>query len=273
MTGRFPTTANSSNATGSNTSTDANCPDDTRSVRFWDLAATEPSSRQPRPRLHRRPAPRPRRPQRASSIVTDLVRVRKAPGAVEQLVDATAQLDGNAVKIIIEQEPGAAGRAVTDRYKRHVLRGYNVRGDRATGAKDVRASVAAAAAENGLIKIVRGRNTNEFLDELSSFPHGPHDDCVDALSGAHQALSHGRGQRMRSYVPRGNIYEIKRAPRNRTRPPRSRFQIAQRQHLEDERAAQLAAAIGTTLYDPRRCDSEPKRAQRFPCEQNKPAGI
>jgi len=57
---------------------------------------------------------------------------------------------------------------------------------------------------------------------------------------------------MRSFVPRGNIYEFAEgAPRNRTRSPRSRFQIAQRQHLEDERAAQLAAAIGTTLYDPR----------------------
>jgi predicted phage terminase large subunit-like protein len=225
-------------------------PHTTRSVRFWDLAATEPSSASPDPdytvglRLDLDD-------RNGTFYLTDLVRVRKAPGAVEQLVAATAQLDGKAVRIIIEQEPGAAGRTVTDRYKRHVLRGYNVRGERATGAKDVRASVAAAAAENGLIKIVRGRNTNEFLDELTAFPHAPHDDCVDALSGAHQALSHG-GHRMRSSVPRGNIYEIaENAPRNRTRSPRSRLQIAQHQNLQDERAAQLAAAIGTTLYNPR----------------------
>jgi hypothetical protein len=56
---------------------------------------------------------------------------------------------------------------------------------------------------------------------------------------------------MRSFVPCGNIYESPKALGDRTRSPRSRFQIAQRQHLEDERAAQLAAAIGTTLYDPR----------------------
>ena len=57
---------------------------------------------------------------------------------------------------------------------------------------------------------------------------------------------------MRSSLPRGNIYEIaENAPRNRTRSPRSRLQIAQHQNLQDERAAQLAAAIGTTLYDPR----------------------
>jgi predicted phage terminase large subunit-like protein len=225
-------------------------PQTTRSVRFWDLAATEPSSASPDPdytaglRLDLDD-------RNGIFYLTDLVHVRKAPGAVEQLVAATAQLDGKAVRIIIEQEPGAAGRAVTDRYKRHVLRGYNVRGERATGAKHVRASVAAAAAENGLIKIVRGRNTNAFLDELTAFPHAPHDDCVDALSGAHQALSHGRGQ-LRSYVPRGNIHEFgEGAPQNRTRTPRSRFEIAQREHREDERAAQLAAELGTILYDPK----------------------
>jgi len=116
--------------------------------------------------------------------------VRIPPGAVEQLVAATAERDGKSVRIIIEQEPGAAGSTVIDRYKRHVLRGYNARGVRATGAKDVRASPAAAAAENGLITIVRGRNTNDFLDEICAFPHAAHDDCVDALAGAHQALSH-----------------------------------------------------------------------------------
>jgi hypothetical protein len=99
--------------------------------------------------------------------------------------------------------------------------------------------------------LVRGRNMNEFLDEVTALPHAPHDDCVDALSGAHRALSQGRGQPR--YVPRGNIYECAEGTpgENRTRSPRSRFQIAHRQHLEDEWAAQLAAAIGTTLYDPR----------------------
>ena len=90
---------------------------------------------------------------------------------------------------MLEQEPGAAGKSVTDRYKQQILGGYTVKSSRPTGAKGVRAQPVAAAAENRLLKIVRGRNTSEFLDELCAFPHGPHDDCVDALAGAHEHLT------------------------------------------------------------------------------------
>jgi predicted phage terminase large subunit-like protein len=179
-------------------------PHNTRAVRFWDLAATEPSPANPDPDytvglrldLH---------DTAGIFYVTDIVRIRKAPGAIEQLVTDTATRDGKAVGILIEEEPGAAGRAVTDRYKQHVLRGYSVKSKRATGPKDVRAQPAAAAAENGLLKIVRSRTTNELLDELCAFPHGAHDDCVDALAGAHQALSPRGNIPMRTYVPRGRI--------------------------------------------------------------------
>ena len=179
-------------------------PDDTRAVRFWDLAATEPSPANPDPDytvglrldLHDRSG---------TYYVTDIIRVRKPPGAIEQLVADTANRDGKTVSIQIEEEPGAAGRAVTDRYKNHILRGYNVKSVRPTGAKDVRATLVAATAENGLLKIVRGRNTPEFLDELCAFPHAAHDDCVDALAGAHQALSARIQMPMRTYVPRGSF--------------------------------------------------------------------
>ena len=61
------------------------------------------------------------------------------------------------------------------------LRVYTVHRVGPTGAKHVRASPAAAGVENGL-KIARGRNTNEFLDEICAFPHAAHDHCVDALA-------------------------------------------------------------------------------------------
>jgi len=44
-----------------------------------------------------------------------------------------------------------------------------------------------------------------FLDELSSFPHGRHDDCVDALAGAHHYLSRKPKGTMRISVPRGRM--------------------------------------------------------------------
>jgi predicted phage terminase large subunit-like protein len=120
------------------------------------------------------------------------------------LVADTAARDGRAVTIGIEQEPGAAGKALVERYKRQLLRGYSVYGKHVTGAKDLRAQPVAAAAENGLVKIVRGRHVDEFLDELTAFPCGAHDDCVDALSGAHDLLTARR--------PR---------PHQHTRPPRA----------------------------------------------------
>ena len=115
------------------------------------------------------------------------------PGAIEHLVAKTAKRDGRTVPIVIEQEPGAAGVQAAQRYTRHVLRGYNVKAVRVTGDKATRARPVAAAAENGLIQIARGRHTNAFLDELASFPHAAHDDCVDALAGAHTALSKSGG--------------------------------------------------------------------------------
>jgi predicted phage terminase large subunit-like protein len=157
----------------------------TRSVRYWDLAATEPNSANPDPDWtvglllkHHRPT--------GTYYIADIVRERKAPGAIERLVADTAKRDGRETKIVIEQEPGAAGKAAMERYKRHVLKGHIIYSHLPTGDKTTRAWPVAAAAENGLVQLVNGRHTQAFLDELSAFPHGKHDDIVDALAGAHQ---------------------------------------------------------------------------------------
>ena len=105
----------------------------------------------------------------------------------------------------IEQEPGAAGVALGERYTRHLLRGYRAFAERVTGGKLIRAQPVAAAAENGLVKLVRGRHSEELLDELTAFPHGAHDDCVDALSGAHNLLVRRGSGQMTTHVPRGRI--------------------------------------------------------------------
>jgi predicted phage terminase large subunit-like protein len=179
-------------------------PEKTTKIRYWDLAASEPNPANPDPdytvglllTLD---------PKSGVFYVADLVRVRQSAGAVEQLVVATAERDGRETAIVIEQDAGGAGKALTNHYIRDLLRGYTVRADRVTGTKFVRAQPVAAAASNGLIRIVRSQHTQAFLDELSSFPHGRHDDAVDALAGAHQHLSRRPQSRMRAYVPRGRI--------------------------------------------------------------------
>lgn len=179
-------------------------PDRTLALRYWDLAATAPSAANPDPdwtvglKLELEP-------RSGIYYITDIVRVRKAAGAVERIVKETADRDGHDVSIRIEQDAGGAGKALTDRYTHHILRGYNVRADRVTGPKYLRAQPVAAAAENDLLRLVRTRQTDDFLDELSSFPHGHHDDCVDALAGAHHHVSKLPRHPATSHVPRGRI--------------------------------------------------------------------
>jgi len=95
--------------------------------------------------------------------------------------------------------------------------------ERVTGSKDVRGAPVAAVAENGLVKLVRGRHSGIFLDELTAFPHGAHDDCLDALSGAHNQLTHhGTGQ-LTLQVPRGRLPSpLSRLPSTADTPARRR---------------------------------------------------
>jgi hypothetical protein len=155
---------------------------------------------------------------------------------------------------VIEQDAGGAGKALTDRCIRDLLRGYNSRADRVTGTKFVRAQPVAAAASNNLIRVVRNQHTQAFLDELSSFPHGRHDDCVDALAGAHHQISRQpRPGAMRSSVPTGRI------------PTSSEIiaHNARRLDYRDDAIYGIAAVIGAQVYDTthlRRCGDQGRRS-------------
>jgi len=179
-------------------------PTTTTQLRYWDLAASEPSTANPDPDytvgllLNY---------ESTSGIyyIADLIRVRKSAGEIERLVAATAKRDGYATAIVIEQDAGGAGKALTHRYTTQLLTGYNARADRVTGSKQIRAQPAAAAAENGTIRIVRNQHTTALLDELTSFPQGRHDDIVDALAGAHRNIQRHTKHPLRTYVPRGQL--------------------------------------------------------------------
>jgi predicted phage terminase large subunit-like protein len=149
-------------------------------ARYWDLAATE--------------AAKGKDPDyTAGALMTqkdgiyyiiDIKRIRGTPAAVEALIKQTAELDGKETDIHMELEPGSAGIANIDHYARHVLVGFSFHGQKTTGSKELRANPVSSAAEAGNIKLVRGPWINDFLDEAEAFPQGPHDDQVDAVSGA-----------------------------------------------------------------------------------------
>ena len=168
-------------------------PADAKRVRFWDMAATTPKQGSD--------------PDYTVGIklsekdgvyyVEDVKRFRRSPQQVEQIILQTAQLDGLAVDIYMEQEPGSSGVMEIDHYARNILKGFTFRGDKTTGSKEVRANPVSSAAEAGNIKLMDGTWVNNFLDELEAFPLGEHDDQVDALSGAF-----GKLQRPKPWVAR-----------------------------------------------------------------------
>jgi predicted phage terminase large subunit-like protein len=160
-------------------------PEQTRAVRYWDFASSQPTLANPDPdftvglllELDDRTG---------IYYITGIVRRRAHAGQIEQLVLATAESDGDDVKIYLEQEPASNSEFMVDHFKREVLRGFAVYSHRPSGSKEARARIAAAAAENGYVKLVPGPHTADFLDEVAAFPHAAHDDLVDAFTGAHQ---------------------------------------------------------------------------------------
>jgi len=123
--------------------------------------------------------------------VCDIVRRQVGPGADEVLMKQTAQLDGRKVEIREEQEPGSAGKKVIASHAK-VLVGYVYHGEPSTGDKTTRAKPFAAQASVGNVRLVRGDWNKAYLDELSLFPNGSHDDQVDATSTAFNHVALGR---------------------------------------------------------------------------------
>jgi predicted phage terminase large subunit-like protein len=158
-----------------------------RAIRFWDLAATEPSHVTPNPdwtvgtlMLF----------DQGIAYILDVKKGRLRGEKVEQLIAQTAYEDGLGVSIRMEQEPGSSGKALVDQYARYVVPGYDFQGIRATGDKLTRARPFAAAVANGNVRVVRGTWLSDWLDELSSFPEAcDHDDQVDSAVGAFTYLT------------------------------------------------------------------------------------
>ena len=121
----------------------------------------------------------------------DVRRIRAKGDKVEKFIRATASEDGPEIPIMMEQEPGSAGKNLIDQYSRYVLPGYNFTGQRATGDKVTRAKPLSAAVANGNVRLIRADWNTDFLDEISSFPEARvHDDQVDA---AVHAFNHCAG--------------------------------------------------------------------------------
>ena len=170
-------------------------------VRFWDMAATDPKRGGDPDYL-------------AGALcaidsdtnlwVKDIVHFRGGPADVEKVIVQTAKTDGKYVEIFFEEEPGSAGKALIDNYKRTILKDYSVKVLRSgsRGSKVALATPLAAQADAGNVKLLNRHWVKPFLDECEAFPYGTHDDMVDAVSSAYYVLT---GSAWRGAAKRGRV--------------------------------------------------------------------
>lgn len=161
-------------------------------VRAWDKAATEPTTANPDPNWTR--GVKMAKLKDGSLLVENMVSTRAAPGERDALILATAKLDGPGVKVRGPQDPAAAGKSDAVAFRK-LLEGFTVKTEPVSGDKVMRAGPASSLAhpkstggQHGRIKVLRGPWNEEFLSELESFPHGAHDDIVDAFADAVEEL-------------------------------------------------------------------------------------
>jgi len=162
-----------------------------RTVRFWDMAATDPE----KAKKKYKGDPDYTVGAKVSEykgiyIIEHIARFRCAPADTQKKQIEVAKADGRRVKIRMEQEPGSSGIISIEHYKENVFKGFDFDGINSTGNKIERANPFSAKSEQGKVKIYQGcTNKVDFFDEAESFPGGAHDDIVDAISGAIGFLS------------------------------------------------------------------------------------
>lgn len=127
-------------------------------------------------------------------VIEDVQRGRWGARDRNRLMRQVAELDGKAVTIGVEQEPGSSGKETIESIIAE-LAGFSVLGDRVTGSKYERADPFAAQVQAGNVALLAGPWCESFITELHNFsidtPNGT-DDQVDAGSGAFRMLTRGR---------------------------------------------------------------------------------
>jgi len=120
-------------------------------------------------------------------IISDVQRGQLSPAGVDQLMYATAELDGKGVAVREEKEGGASGKAVVEA-RGKMLAGWDYKFVQVSGSKITRAKPFRAQVEAGNVYLVRGPWNEAYLNVVCGFPALKHDDDVDGSSCAFNAV-------------------------------------------------------------------------------------
>jgi predicted phage terminase large subunit-like protein len=165
-------------------------------VRFWDLAATEKKLNPKTGKAKNDPdytASCKMRRVGDTLYILDITADQIGPSEADNKMKNTASQEGKTCAVRWEKEGGATGVRDTAHLTK-LLMGYNVGGIDPQGDKITRAKPLASQAEAGNVKFVRSTFTDPAmievaLNHLHGQPDLPHDDIMDACSGAFNYLS------------------------------------------------------------------------------------
>ena len=161
-------------------------------VRYWDKAGTQDGGKWTAGVLMIRT-------RDGRYVIADVERGQWSAGNRERVILQKAHADdavfGKMVTIWIEIEPGSGGKESAENTIIN-LGGFNIRGERPTGEKLVRANPLAAQTEPPAqnVYLIEGAWNEEFLKEAHRFDgvHGVMDQ-IDAAAGAFNKLKLGPG--------------------------------------------------------------------------------
>ena len=159
-------------------------------VRYWDRAGTKPNPVNENPDwtvgllLGRC--------QDGYTWILDMVRFRDTPATVRSTIVATTDTDCALypnTRVVVEKDPGQAGKSDAEMLVK-ALGGRDVRTRAVTKAKLTRFMPFSAAAEAGLVRVVRGVWNDDFYAELEAFSgdNKGKDDIVDCAAGGYLEL-------------------------------------------------------------------------------------
>lgn len=168
-------------------------PDGGIEVRFWDFAATAKqvaTAKKKKDPDYTATIKIRYYPKEDRWIVTDFFQIQASPALVEKLFFRTIAVDLDDSKrkktkyrVRWEIEPGSASRRENDRLIKQ-LKGIDAKGVASQLDKITRARPAAVQAEQGNIDVLKAEWTQSLLTHLHGQPDLPHDDGMDAFSGA-----------------------------------------------------------------------------------------
>lgn len=160
--------------------------------RGWDLAASEKKTVSSDPDYTATVKIGFSRSQRRWYIV-DIRRWRENPAEIERIIKTVSDEDaamGHDVKIALPKDPGQAGLAQS-KSMLVMLAGYDVLAEPQSGDKMTRAMPLASQASGGNVSLLSAEWNDDFLNEITGFPTGAHDDMVDAAATAFTRITGG----------------------------------------------------------------------------------